>query len=147
METIKNIAAILGAILSLSAVITLFCKPIKAWLAQYLAKYQKEQASSERDKQIQAALARLESSIHDIKEANDITVDYTREQIRGLIKEMFYEYYDEKVLPLYEHKWLLKLEDLYIRRLHGNSFASELIAEMKKWPVDYSKVREGDDSE
>ena len=84
-------------------------------------------------------------SIEDIKEANDITVDYTREQIRGLIKEMFYEYYDEKVLPLYEHKWLLKLEDLYIRRLHGNSFAAELIAEMKKWSVDYSKVREGED--
>ena len=58
---------------------------------------------------------------------------------------MFYEYYNAKVLPLYEHKWLLKREDLYIRRLHGNSFASELIAEMKKWPVDYSKVREGED--
>lgn len=145
METIKNIAAILGAILSLSSVITLFCRPIKAWLAQYLSKYKKEQDDNERNQQIQDTLARLEKSIKDIKEANDITVDYTREQIRGLIKEMFYEYYDEKVLPLYEHKWLLKLEDLYIRRLHGNSFASELIAEMKKWPVDYSKVREGED--
>ena len=145
MEIVKNVAAILGAILSLSAVVTLCCKPIKAWLAQYLSKYQKEQADNERNQQIQDTLARLEKSIEDIKEANDITVDYTREQIRGLIKEMFYEYYDEKVLPLYEHKWLLKLEDLYIRRLHGNSFASELIAEMKKWPVDYSKVREGED--
>ena len=145
MEIVKNVAAILGAILSLASVITLFCRPIKAWLAQYLSKYQKEQADNERNQQIQDTLARLEKSIEDIKEANDITVDYTREQIRGLIKEMFYEYYDEKVLPLYEHKWLLKLEDLYIRRLHGNSFASELIAEMKKWSVDYSKVREGED--
>lgn len=145
MEIVKNVAAILGAILSLASVITLFCRPIKAWLAQYLSKYQKEQDDNERNQQIQDTLARLEKSIEDIKEANDITVDYTREQIRGLIKEMFYEYYDEKVLPLYEHKWLLKLEDLYIRRLHGNSFASELIAEMKKWPVDYSKVREGED--
>lgn len=145
METIKNIAAILGAILSLASVTTLFCRPIKTWLAQYLSKYKKEQADNERNHQIQDTLDRLEKSIKDIKEANDITVDYTREQIRGLIKEMFYEYYDEKVLPLYEHKWLLKLEDLYIRRLHGNSFASELIAEMKKWPVDYSKVREGED--
>ena len=145
MEIVKNVAAILGAILSLASVITLFCRPIKAWLAQYLSKYQKEQADNDRNQQIQDTLARLEKSIKDIKEANDITVDYTREQIRGLIKEMFYEYYDEKVLPLHEHKWLLKLEDLYIRRLHGNSFASELIAEMKKWPVDYSKVREGED--
>ena len=145
MEIVKNVAAILGAILSLASVITLFCRPIKAWLGQYLSKYQKEQADNDRNQQKQDTLARLDKSIKDIKEANDITVDYTREQIRGLIKEMFYEYYDEKVLPLYEHKWLLKLEDLYIRRLHGNSFAAELIAEMKKWPVDYSKVREGED--
>lgn len=145
METIKNIAAILCAILSLASVITLFCRPIKAWLAQYLSKYKKEQDDNERNQQIQDTLARLGKSIKEIKEASDITVDYTREQIRGLIKEMFYEYYDEKVLPLYEHKWLLKLEDLYIRRLHGNSFASELIAEMKKWPVDYCKVLEGED--
>lgn len=146
METIKNIAAILGAILSLSAVVTLCCKPIKASLAGYLERYKKEWAEDEREQELQETLTRLETTMKDIKVANDITVDYTREQIRGTIKEMFYEYYEEKVLPLYEHKWLLKLEDLYINRLHGNSFASELIAEMKKWPVDYSKVREGEDS-
>ena len=43
METLKNIAAILGAILSLSAVITLCCKPIKLYIANALKKYQSEQ--------------------------------------------------------------------------------------------------------
>nr|DAH60779.1 MAG TPA: hypothetical protein [Caudoviricetes sp.] len=145
MEIVKNVAAILGAILSLSAVVTLCCKPIKAWLAQYLERYKKERDEDARENQLQETLVRLETAMNEIKVANDITVDYTREQIRGTIKGMFYEYYDNKVLPLYEHKWLLKLEDLYIRRLNGNSFAAELIAEMKKWPVDYSKVREGED--
>lgn len=146
MEIVKNIAAILGAILSLSAVVTLCCKPIKAWLGRYLERYNKERDEDERENKLEETLARLETAMNDIKVANDITVDYTRERIRGTIKEMFYEYYEERKLPLYEHKWLLKLEDLYINRLHGNSFAAELIAEMKKWPVDYSKVREGEDS-
>lgn len=145
MEIVKNVAAILGAILSLSAVVTLFCKPIKAWLGRYLERYNKERDEDEKENQLQETLTKLETTMNEIKVANDITVDYTREQIRGTIKGMFYEYYDNKVLPLYEHKWLLKLEDLYIRRLNGNSFAAELIAEMKKWPVDYSKVREGED--
>lgn len=145
MEIVKNVATILGVILSLSAVVTLCCKPIKAWLGRYLERYNKERDEDEKENQLQETLTRLETAMNEIKMANDITVDYTREQIRGTIKGMFYEYYDNKVLPLYEHKWLLKLEDLYIKRLNGNSFAAELIAEMKKWPVDYSKVREGED--
>lgn len=141
METIKNVAAILGAILSLGAVITLCSNTAKGYIAKALAKYKKEQD----DESVHATLKRLEQKIDDIKLDNDITVDFTREQIRGIIKNMFYTHYDQKMLPLYEHKWLLKLEELYIDRLHSNSFAKELIKEMKKWPVDYSKVREGED--
>lgn len=137
METIKNIAAVLGMILSLSAVITLCCKPIKIYLANSLAKYKKEKD----DKSIHDTLLRLERKIDLIKSDNDITVDFTREQIRGIIKDMFFKYYDDKILPLYEHKWLLKLEDLYVNRLGSNSFIKELINEMKLWTIDYSKTR------
>ncbi len=146
METVKNIAAILGAILSLSAVITLCCKPIKVYLASALAKYKKEQQEQIDEQTLKETLARLELKLDVIKSANDITVDFTREQIRGIIKDMFYTYYDDKTLPLYEHKWLLKLEDLYVNRLHSNSFIKELIEEMKKWPVDYTKVRAGEEA-
>lgn len=137
METVKNIAAILGMILSLSAVITLCCKPIKIYIANSFAKYKKEKDNES----IRDTLLRLEEKIDLIKLDNDITLDFTKEQIRGIIKDMFFEYYDAKVLPLYEHKWLLKLEDLYVNRLHSNSFIKELIDEMKVWPIDYSKTR------
>lgn len=137
LETIKNIAAILGAILSLSAVITLCCKPIQSYVAKKMLKYQEDKDSQE----IHKTLIRLEEKIDVIKLDNDITVDFTREQIRGIIKDMFYAYYDNKVLPLYEHKWLLKLEELYVKKLHSNSFIKELIDEMKTWNIDYSKTR------
>lgn len=145
METIKTIAAILGVILSLDAVIVLCSKPVKAHIARTLEKYKKEQEEQEQDESVKETLIRLEQKLDAIKSDNDITVDFTREQIRGIIKNMFYTYYDDKMIPLYEHKWLLKLENLYVNRLHSNSFVKELIDEMKKWPVDYSKVREGED--
>ncbi len=137
MEIVKNVAAILGVILSVASVITLCSKPIKAYMARALAKYKKEQD----DETIHETLLRLESKLDSIKSDNDITVDFTREQIRGIIKDMFYTYYADKSLPLYEYKWLLKLEDLYVNRLHSNSFIKELIEEMKKWPIDYEKIR------
>ena len=58
---------------------------------------------------------------------------------------MFYQYYDEKTLPLYEYKWLLKLETFYVDRLHGNSFVKGLINTMKTWPIDYSKTHAEED--
>lgn len=144
METIKNIAAILGVILSASAVITLFCNPVKSFLVKYLEKYKKEEVTKQKNESIKSTLLRLEKKIDAIKRDNDITVDFTREQIRGIVKDMFFKYYDVKTLPLYEHKWLLKLEDLYIVRLKSNSFIKELIDEMKQWPVDYSHIRDGE---
>ena len=54
METVKNIAAILGAILSLSAVITLCCKPIKLYIANALKKYQSEQDDKVKQNTIKA---------------------------------------------------------------------------------------------
>ena len=76
METVKNIAAILGAILSLSAVITLCCKPIKLCIAKALKKYQSEQDDKIKQNTLKATLKRIESKL-------DATVAYTTEACRG----------------------------------------------------------------
>ena len=96
METVKNIAAILGAILSLSAVITLCCKPIKLYIANALKKYQNEQDDKVKQNTLKATLKRIESKL-------DATVAYTTEACRGEIKNMFYRYMDNKTLPYYEY--------------------------------------------
>lgn len=133
METIKNIAAILGAILSLSAVITLCCKPIKAYIAKALDKYIHEQDDKVKQNTLKATLKRIENKL-------DATVAYTTEACRGEIKNMFYRYMDIKTLPYYEKMHMLQIEDIYVNKLQKNHYTKGLIEEMKTWSVDYTGV-------
>lgn len=133
METIKNIAAILGAILSLAAVITLCCKPIKLYIANALKKYQSEQDDKIKQNTLKATLKRIENKL-------DATVAYTTEACRGEIKNMFYKYIDNKTLPYYEKMHMLQIEDIYVNKLQKNHYTKGLIEEMKTWSVDYTGV-------
>lgn len=133
METVKNIAAILGAILSLAAVITLCCKPIKLYIANALKKYQSEQDDKIKQNTLKATLKRIESKL-------DATVAYTTESCRGEIKNMFYKYIDNKTLPYYEKMHMLQIEDIYVNKLQKNHYTKGLIEEMKTWSVDYTGV-------
>lgn len=133
METVKNIAAILGAILSLAAVITLCCKPIKAYIANVLKKYQSEQDDKLKQNTLKAMLKRIENKL-------DATVAYTTEACRGEIKNMFYKYIDNKTLPYYEKMHMLQIEDIYVNKLQKNHYTKGLIEEMKTWSVDYTGV-------
>ena len=133
METVKNIAAILGAILSLSAVITLCCKPIKLYIANALKKYQSEQDDKIKQNTLKATLKRIENKL-------DATVAYTTEACRGEIKNMFYRYMENKTLPYYEKMHMLQIEDIYVNKLQKNHYTKGLIDEMKMWSVDYTGV-------
>lgn len=133
METVKNIAAILGAILSLAAVITLCCKPIKLYIANALKKYQSEQDDKVKQNTLKATLKRIENKL-------DATVAYTTEACRGEIKNMFYRYMDNKTLPYYEKMHMLQIEDIYVNKLQKNHYTKGLIEEMKTWSVDYTGV-------
>lgn len=133
METVKNIAAILGAILSLAAVITLCCKPIKLYIASSLKKYQSEQDDKIKQNTLKAMLKRIENKL-------DATVAYTTEACRGEIKNMFYRYMGNKTLPYYEKMHMLQIEDIYVNKLQKNHYTKGLIEEMKTWSVDYTGV-------
>ena len=133
METVKNIAAILGAILSLSAVITLCCKPIKLYIANALKKYQSEQDDKLKQNTLKETLKRIENKL-------DATVAYTTEACRGEIKNMFYRYMENKTLPYYEKMHMLQIEDIYVNKLQKNHYTKGLIEEMKTWSVDYTGV-------
>ncbi len=133
METVKNIAAILGAILSLAAVITLCCKPIKLYIASALKKYQNEQDDKIKQNTLKATLKRIENKL-------DATIAYTTEACRGEIKNMFYKYIGNKTLPYYEKMHMIQIEDIYVNKLQKNHYTKGLIEEMKTWSVDYTGV-------
>ena len=72
----------------------------------------------------------------------DIDTEFVRTQCRNIVKNMFYKYCEEEKLPLYEFKTLIKIEELYVGKCKGNSFAQELIARMKTWEIDYANSLE-----
>lgn len=152
MEVVKNIAAVLGVILSAASVLALISKTVRQFFSaifgRLFRKYGKTDQVSEDITEIKALLERhideeKEFKEH-IKEMNDINMEFTRTQCRNIIKTIFYKYKDTKILPLYEKKTLINVEELYIKRLKGNSFASLLLKEMSDWEVDYESTHSED---
>lgn len=141
MEVVKNVAAILGAILSAASVITLVSKTVRLSIANFFRKYGKTDVVSDDIAEIKKLLERHMDEDKEFKKAvsatNDIMAEFMRTQCRTIIKNIFYKYDDTKVLPLYEKKTLMSVEDLYVNKLHGNSFAMLMLDEMSHWTIDY----------
>ena len=141
MEVVKNAAAILGAILSAASVITLVSKTVRRSIANFFRRYGKADEFSGDIAEIKKLLERHMEGDNKFKEnvsaTNDIMVEFMRTQCRTIIKSIFYKYNETKVLPLYEKKTLMSVEDLYVNKLRGNSFAMLMLDEMSHWTIDY----------
>ena len=141
MEAVKNIAAVLGVILSAASVITLLSKTVRQFILSLFRRYGKTDEVSEDIGEIKRLLEQHIEEDKAFKDSaaatNDIMMEFTRTQCRTIIKNIFYKYNDTKILPLYEKKTLMCVEDLYINKTHGNSFAKLLLDEMSTWTVDY----------
>lgn len=151
METVKNIAAILGVILSSASVLALLSSSVRNGLKRLVFRYGD---IDERDDTIQSIKEMLEQHIIDdnkfkerYRSDNDIIMDFVTAQCRNTIKDTFYKYEDTKVLPLYERKNLMFTGDLYVKGLHCNSWAKFLLDEMENWEVDYYDKHSGDEVE
>ena len=142
MEVVKNVAAVLGVVLSSVSVITLISKRARTWLTRLIRKHGRVEESETTIGEIKALLERhiADEEIFkaEAKKQSEITLEFTKAQCRNIIKNLFYRYDDVRVLPLYEKKSLMMIEDLYINKLHGNSFAELLLDEMRGWDGDYN---------
>lgn len=146
IEAIKNISSIIGLILSCITLLTLCSKTGTRFLASIFKKYNAPQDNDIQDlkesmkalnEQFAEHLADFDKFNAQLSATNAVTLEFTKQQCRNIIKNIFYHYYDTKVLPLYEHKTLMAIKEIYIDSLGGNSYASELIKEMEKWEIDY----------
>lgn len=145
MEVVKNIAAVLGTIISAASLITLMSKTARQAIAGLFKKYGNSDDMAEIKQLLERHLEEDKKFKEDISEMNDITMEFARTQCRTIIKNIFYKYDKTKVLPLYEKKTLMSVKDLYVNRLHGNSFAIMMLDEMDGWEVDYESSHPGED--
>ena len=98
METIKNIAAIIGCILSTISLITLCTKGGRAFIHGFFKRNTKE---------IQDENERQTSDIQQIKKTLDLMLskfagleEVSMQQCRDTIKTIYYKYHKDKRIPL-----------------------------------------------
>lgn len=145
MEVIKNIAAVIGVVLSAASLLTFVSEKARNVAAKFFGHIFKKYGNKDTlDTEIENIKELLEKHIKDenafregVMKMNEINIEFARTQCRNIIKNIFYKYNDRKVLPLYEKKTLMYMDDLYIKQLDGNSFAALLLDEMSKWDIDY----------
>lgn len=137
IEFIKDIAAVLGCVLSAAGVITLFSKKAREFVKKTVHVDESSANVQEIKDMLNKHIADDGIFKQEIRQANEIALEYTKNDCRNTIKDIFYKYKDEKILPLYEKKTLMNIEELYINKLHCNSFAKYLLEEMREWEIDY----------
>lgn len=134
METVKNIAAIIGLVLSVISLITLCTKGGRAAIKSMFAKETKDlkdenQHQAEDISAIKADIQKLATGFEAIQEVS-------RQQCRNTLKNIYYKYQAQKKIPLYERKSADKTYEIYVKQLKGNSYATLLYQEICKWEID-----------
>lgn len=148
MDIIKNISAVLGLIVTFGAVCALLSKSVRSALRTIFIKNGGEDIDKRIDEltsKQDSYTEKLDKHIEDDKifresmtSLNDVIMEFIRTQCRNTIKDTYNKYHDVQKLPYYEYKVLLSVEDLYVKKAHGNSFAVDMLTRMKTWDVDYS---------
>lgn len=134
MELIKNIAAVVGCIVSIITLLTLTTKGGRNFVIKLFRKHTKELV--EMNEQQNQSINTINETLNTILSKLDVLEIVSQNNCRNDIKNIYYKYCKEKKIPLYERRAADKAYDLYYNSLHGNSYALLLYKEICKWEID-----------
>ena len=134
METLKNIAAIVGLILSVISLITISTKAGRAGIKSIFKKHTKDivDANSQQTKDIEdikESLSKIQSTLGAVQQVSI-------QQCRDTIKDIYYKYCHQGHIPLYERKTADLTYKIYTDEFHQNTYAKILYNEIVKWEID-----------
>ena len=140
MEVIRNIAAVVGCIISIITLLSICSKTGRSFITGLFRRntlsLHEENAQQSKDiKEIQDILNQMMIKFGGLEEVS-------MQQCRNTIKNVYYKYYKTKKVPLYERKTVDKTYRIYRDVFHGNSYASLLYNEICKWEVEPSESDE-----
>ena len=142
IEVVKNIAAVVGCVLSCVSLATLCVKPIRQKFTAFVKRTSNQdevETQLAEIKQILVDHIASDTDYHTRVEASlAVSETFTETQCRNILKQIFYRHRVDKVLPLYEKKTLMDIEELYIVKMKKNHWGKTLIEEMNTWAVDSS---------
>lgn len=140
MEIVKDIAVIISLILSTITLITVFAKGGKTFIRNIFEKNTQEitDVNCQQNKDIEEIKGIVEKLSIDL----DLVKDGVKQQLRNIIKNIYYKYRMEKRIPIYERKTVDVTYLLYREGFHSNSYINLLYQEICKWEIDDSLERE-----
>ena len=149
LETIRNISAVLGCASIALGLICTINKTARDWISKIFARKKCEETQKETMDSLCAKLDAYINSNEEFKNAlledMEVQKDFSRDQCRNNIKDIFYRYCGAKKIPLYEFKAATDTYSTYKDKLHGNHYIALLYNEMQKWEIDYTHSFEEDE--
>lgn len=142
MEVLKNIAAIIGLVLSVITLITACTKGGRLAIKSIFKKETKD--IKDENEQQSKDIASIKKDVETILEKLGPIEEVSKQQCRNVLKNIYYKYYTHKKIPLYERKTADKTYKLYVEQLKGNSYATLLYDLICKWEVDTVSFKEQD---
>ena len=141
MEMVKNIAAVVGCVLSCISLLALVCKPIRAWVVGFIVH---QSGKSETDRK----LYEMQKNLDDLKKMMEVHLaeDAKKREaaqndrdallclLRNSITSIYYRYLPEKAIPAHQNKNVIMLYDAYDHE-GGNTYVSTIVEDMRHWKV------------
>lgn len=143
MEIVKDIAAAIGLILSIISLLTVFTKGGRTFVKNLFKKNTQEinDINCQQNKDIEEIKQLLNKFSIDM----ELVKDGTKQQLRNIVKNIYYKYRIEKRIPIYERKTADATYILYSGGFHSNSYISLLYQEICKWDIDEAPDRDIDE--
>lgn len=134
MELVKDIAAVVGLVLSFSSLLTLVCKPVRRMVVSFITR---QSGKSEMERQI----AEIRDMLLEHLEADKLEQANAADDreallclLRSSITQVYYTYLPTKQVPAHQYKNTIYLTDVYTK-LGGNSYVATVVENMKEWDV------------
>lgn len=149
IDVIKDFAAVVGCIGAVIALIATISTNFRSWLHN---KFRRRDEEIQQQSKIDELVANFNNYVKSdeafkkgLQEDMLTQKDFAKNQCRNIIKDIFYRYCDERVIPLYEYKIATETFDIYSHKLKGNHYIALLYDEIKKWEIDYTHSFEEDE--
>lgn len=134
MEIFKDIAAIVGCVLSVISLLTICTKGGRNLIRTFFQKNAKD--LYEENSRQTADIESIKKTLDTVLVKLEAGEEFTKQQCRNILKNIYYRYQKEKKIPLYERKTADRTYELYTRQYNGNSYATLLYQEICKWEID-----------
>lgn len=142
MEVLKDVAAIIGLVLSVITLLTLCTKGGRAAIKSIFKRETKD--IKDENEQQSKDIAQIKKDVETILQKMGPIEEVSKQQCRNVLKDIYYKYYTVKKVPLYVRKTADKTYNLYVKQLHGNSYATLLYNLICQWEVDTISFKDQD---